>query len=160
MDSWEEGFVCARNGKVERMTELLDEGLDPNCQDDLDRSFLIWASVCYSFFKQDTVKMMELLLEKGSDPNHECQNGWTPLILCVQQRNVPGIRLLLNHGADPKKISFKGKEAFDMSCTCGFLEGAEILLEAGADPTLAISRLKEESWPAGDHILKKLNLKK
>jgi ankyrin repeat protein len=63
-------------------------------RDESNRTALIWAA-CNS-----RNGVMQLLLEKGADPDAEANNLMTPLIACIIQGNAEGITLLARHGAD------------------------------------------------------------
>jgi len=51
--------------------------------------------------RDDVPRVVELLLERGSDPNQRGINDYTPLHYLAGRGDVALIRLLLAHGADP-----------------------------------------------------------
>ena len=48
------------------------------------------------------VEIVEVLLERGADPNVKDDNGQTPLHIAAQEGHVDVVRVLLERGADPR----------------------------------------------------------
>lgn len=102
---------AACDGDVTKVEQLLDGGVNPNCGQD----FAIGTPLsCAAFHhSQKNLEVMELLLEKGADPNLQTKDGWTPLMkLAVTVPDRKGvveemIRILLKAGAD---VNIRGKE--------------------------------------------------
>lgn len=87
---------------------LLGKGANPNAKDMQGNSALHIAALLG--FPEGA----ELLLGQKAQVNLPNNSGETPLIIAVQQRNVPMVRLLLNNGADPKQADrIAGKSALD-----------------------------------------------
>nr|WP_047167251.1 ankyrin repeat domain-containing protein [Sphingomonas sp. Y57] len=74
---------------------LLGKGANPNVRDAQGNAPL-HAAALLGF-----TEGAELLLGRKAQVNMANNSGETPLIIAVQQRNVPMVRLLLTNGADP-----------------------------------------------------------
>lgn len=87
---------------------MLSRGANPNIKDLKGNAALHFAALLG--FQEGA----ELLLSRGAQVNLGNSSGETPLIIAVQQRNIPMIRLLLASGADPKQPDrIAGKSARD-----------------------------------------------
>lgn len=87
---------------------LLGKGANPNVRDAQGNAPL-HAAALLGF-----TEGAELLLGRRAQVNITNNSGETPLIIAVQQRNVPMVRLLLMNGADPKIADrIAGKSARD-----------------------------------------------
>jgi ankyrin repeat protein len=87
---------------------LLGRGANPDVKDFKGNTALHYAALLG--FQEGA----ELLLGQAAQINAVNNNGETPLIIAVQQRNVPIVRLLMNNGADPRLPDrIAGKSAHD-----------------------------------------------
>jgi uncharacterized protein len=75
-------------------------------------------------------RIVQLLLDHGSDPNGREQGGFTPLHVAAQNGDVEIIRALLLGGADLTHKSEDGKTAMDVAMEAGH-EKATVLLGEG-----------------------------
>ena len=55
----------------------------------------------YAAAHNGNVKVLELLLGAGGDPNKADQACGTPLLIAIEQGNVEAVQALLEAGADP-----------------------------------------------------------
>ncbi len=55
-----------------------------------------------------SLKMVQLLLEHGANPNVRQKGGWAPLHQAVNKNHVSMVKVLLEHGADPDSESDEG----------------------------------------------------
>jgi len=87
---------------------LLGKGANPNVRDGQGNAPLHIAALL------GFTEGAELLLGRKAQVDLTNNSGETPLIIAVQQRNVPMVRMLLNNGADPKLSDrIAGKSARD-----------------------------------------------
>ncbi len=73
---------------------------------------------------KNKVELVDLILEKGADPDLTDTNGLTALMLAVQLNNVVMVEKLLNVGANKKLKCNQNKTAFEYAV---FLNNSEII---------------------------------
>jgi ankyrin repeat protein len=89
---------AARNGAIDAMAVLIDAGAGVNERDDDRRA---WTPLHHAIHKQQ-VNAVQLLLERGADPNAADHPGaLTPLLMAVIDADPAITKLLLAYGADP-----------------------------------------------------------
>jgi hypothetical protein len=86
-------ITAARSNDIKKMENLLNNGVDVN-----ERSgganalnYAVWAN---------SIEAVHYLLDKGADVNIGMCNGWTPILLAVDNNNASMVKLLLDNGAD------------------------------------------------------------
>jgi ankyrin repeat protein len=85
------------------------------------------------------IRIAELLLASGADPNINTTNWDTPLVMAVRKKDIKFVRLLLRHGADVNQISvypyspWTGITALQRACCQGDTQIASVLLDHGAN---------------------------
>jgi ankyrin repeat protein len=80
------------------------------------------------------IRVAELLLVSGADPNANTTNWDTPLVMTVKKKDIEFVRLLLRHGADVDQISaWTDITALQRACCQGDFQIASILLDHGAN---------------------------
>ena len=82
--------------------------------------------------RPDRLRLLELLLERGADPNRRGVNDWTPLHYAVNRRDLEAARLLLANGADPSLRTRVDdyETALEEAERAGYYAGAALLREA------------------------------
>jgi len=70
---------------------------------------------------------MQLLLDRGADPNARQQMDYTPLHGSAGRGDIETARLLIAHGADPRAKASDGKTPADLARERGFDELAQLL---------------------------------
>ncbi len=121
------------------ITELLDLGADPNYPDCSGFPSLIAAM---SSGRRDACEILELLLDRGADPDQRGINDWTPLHQAVAQRDLKALKTLLAHGADPTlrtRIDDLSTPLADAQ-SIGFAEAVPVLAAAVAERDATDSR--------------------
>ncbi|MDX1400729.1 MAG: ankyrin repeat domain-containing protein [Kiloniellales bacterium] len=118
---------AAIDGHIDRLIELIDEGVDVNAPDDAG-SPLQWALFGRQF------EAARLLLERGADPNVQGPGG-SALSAAVTAGDAGIVALLLEHGADPN-LGDKRKPLI-VAAKNGKVELVDLLLEHGASATAA-----------------------
>jgi cytochrome c2 len=128
--------TAARDGNVEEVARLLDEGADPNA--------VTVGTPLYFASQRGHLEVVALLLDHGADVNAVTRFG-TPLQIAARSNHVEIVELLLSHGADPQILGGDfGNAPLHDAAERGSMEAAALLLENGAD----INQRNKEQWPA------------
>ncbi|KAL6043700.1 Ankyrin repeat domain-containing protein 49, partial [Balamuthia mandrillaris] len=86
--------------------------------------------------KEEHVRVLQLLLDKGARLDQRDKNGLTPLHRACYENNLHMIRVLLSKGADVRaEDKFKSHPLHWASYTNGRKDVVQLLLEHGADAT-------------------------
>ena len=128
-------YRAAMLGNVEEVTRLLSSGMvDVNCIKGEYHSTPLWVA---SFMGKK--KVVELLLERGADPDETDINGRTPLWVAANSGKTDVVQMLLDGGADPNKTDNHGKTPLWMAATWdnGHKDVVKLLLDRGVDPNTA-----------------------
>jgi cytohesin len=88
-----------------------------------------------SAVKENNVELIEILLNKGADPNTPTQNGMTPLELAIRNGNADVVQLLIDFGADPQQEGQRSRMTpLHKAVAGGSTDVIDVLLANGADP--------------------------
>jgi len=119
----------AENGDIERVNELLEQGVNPDIQDNYGRTALISAS------KGGYLDIVELLLEYHADIHIKNRQGYSALLLATMGNHIDICILLLEHGADINTSTRHGLTPLMISARWK-PELLNLLIEGGANPFL------------------------
>ena len=135
--SSKELFSALKNNDLNGVKLALTNGVSANSYDEDSDHVLMYAAL-YS-----SIDIMQLLLEKGSNPNAKNMMDETPLMWSVH--DAAKTKLLLDHGADINAKAKSGNTAL-LVASVGFgkYEIIKFLLDRGADP-LVINNKKENA---------------
>ncbi len=122
---------AAKDGRLEEVERMLEEGASPNAAD-LDGEGPLHAAVRWG-----QVAIAEVLLSHGADPGAKALYGATPLQVSVLEAQVGAARALLRHGADANACDLFGKSPLHDAALRGNRELVTLLLDYGADATAA-----------------------
>jgi ankyrin repeat protein len=130
-------FAAVRNMDIKEVRSLLDQGTNPNSYDE-DGDHLLMYSALFS-----SIDCMQLLLEKGSDPNAKNNLNETALMWSIH--DLAKMKLLIQHGADVNAKAKSGNTPLLIaSIGHGNYEKVKWLLDKGAD-ALAVNNRKENA---------------
>ena len=111
-------YLPVQEGKYDSVKFLLDKKADPNLTS-LDNVVLYVAT------RGKNIKMVDLLVKYGADPNKgHVKNGVTPLFIAVQNMNKPMIQALLRAKSDVDHQNSSGLSPIQFAMN---MESVEIL---------------------------------
>lgn len=149
--------TAALQGNLDIVQQSVEQGIDIEESDQLDRTALMFASynghteVVQFLIEQgaDVQKQnsegrtslmfassgpfpdtVERLLENGSDPNvKDSIEGWTPLMYAAAEGNIDVIEVLLDYDADVSVQDTDGETASDFARNNGHSDAAALLVQ-------------------------------
>ena len=89
-------FVAARDGDMDELTNILDQGTDMNARESADG----WTALMAAAFHNHPHVVSRLLL-RGADPELATASGQTALQIARRQGHAEVVRLLHDYGAAP-----------------------------------------------------------
>lgn len=121
---------CIRYGQNEMLRVLLENGLNPDIQDDWAFGNTLLMSACESSYYYDSGI---LLLSYGANMDFCVENNMysTPLQICIKNRNYLMANKLLGMGANVSIKNRIGLNAFDLALVCRYYKMAYKIMENG-----------------------------
>lgn len=120
---------ASQNGQLETIEILLENGANPNIQNEKGETPLCLA------LKQGEEKSAELLLQYNANPSIADLTGASPLIISFNRPKMT--KLLLEHGAEiNQRIIQNGYTALHLAVAHGQINTVVTLLEYNADPNV------------------------
>ena len=157
---WQKKLLDASSeGKVDIVTQLLSQGVDPNtyCQWSIGDKIAWKSTPLHMAIDKGHIDVVKVLLYGGADPNkkdlREFPDGSTPLMLATMRDNSEVIKLLLQAGAEPNEANNAAwNTPLHMAAIYCSRDAVEVLLAGGADPQrvnkVGHSPLNEILWNA------------
>lgn len=125
---WQEATRC---GNLEKVRELLEQGMDIDARDGHGQTALMNAA------HAGQLELARLLIEKGAALNVTAKYTLSALMLALIAKHPRVARLLIEAGADINIRSsgnFQGKTALGLAVQGGHEEIADLLRQKGAIP--------------------------
>ena len=120
-------MYAALYGDAAMVGRLLQMGADPNLQNDIGATALMWAL--------DDVETVRRLLDRGADVNAQMEDGSTVLAWAAgHTRSAPVVTLLLDRGATPNPA--RGGAPLTRAASLGSVDVIRVLLDRGAKGNL------------------------
>lgn len=128
-------------GDLEAARDIVMTGLDLNQVNGDGGLTPLEAAIAVQNYAPE---MVEMLLEKGADPNFQAVSGMAPLQLLVGymhsnptvEQRTETARLLVKYGADTELRNARGWTPLANAVKSGTLEEMQALLMVGADPNM------------------------
>jgi Zn-dependent protease with chaperone function len=120
-DDYSPLMQASMDGDVERVSELLSAGEDPNEINEYGESPLLIAVV------NENAEILQVLLENGSNPNIQDEFGWTPLMSAVMTGDLEMGEILLESGANPLLVDVDDMSAIDHAESNGDIEYIQLI---------------------------------
>lgn len=121
---------AVRDGSIEKVQQLLEEGADINVKMDYGWTPLLSA------VQGDKVELVHFLLDRGADPCAKKDNGATPFVIAGITGNVMLLELFLSKGSEINEHDDNGFTAFMEAAWYGKEEALRFLHGRGADVNL------------------------
>jgi uncharacterized protein len=118
-------------GKMGKLFDFMHVRLRPRAEDD---------ALHIAAYEGDTVRIGELITERGADPNLSLATMMsasierTALFLAIQEHNLAAARLLVELGADPDLRDAQNVTPLMSAAALGNIDLVQLLLDLGADP--------------------------
>lgn len=107
-------ITAAGNGDVARVKALLEDGADPNAQDEFGNTALMSAAINNDPPMGKYTAVVEALLAAGANPDIQHRIfGHTALMSAITNGDIPTIKALLAGGADRNLRDMNGRTALD-----------------------------------------------
>jgi hypothetical protein len=161
MNSMSEALLDAiEAGDVDRVTDLLAAGADPNATvtsryDTIEERLTPLLVAVRELQRPGApepgcpIDSVIVLLRHGADVNRwDEAHESTPLLNAVFRNRIDAVRMLLAAGADPNVRGAEGDSPLRLCAQNGYLEMARLLLHCGADKTI-----HEGAGPTGMNAL-------
>lgn len=118
---------AAREGKADRVVELLDRGVDQNTPPGMPRG---WSPLMHAAWNGHE-EVARVLVERGANVNRECGDGFTAITLAAKQKHWKIVEMLARHGADVDHVDASGVSAVGAAEKAGKRALVERLRGAG-----------------------------
>jgi ankyrin repeat protein len=136
--------LACLHGDINAVQDILSRGEDINAYEcwiyeKYGHPARVSITALHASIQGGHIKIAELLLVNGADPNVNTTNWDTPLVMAVRKKDIGFVRLLLRHGADVDQISvypyspWTGVTALQRACCQGDSQIVSVLLDHGAD---------------------------
>ena len=123
----------AVTGDFEEVKRLLSTSLlDIECEQNG-----IFTTPLYQASKWGHKDLVQLLLDRGADPNNAGRCGDTPLVVAAIDGKNDIIKLLLDRGADPNTRIIGGFTPLQGASEYGHKNVVKLLLDNGANPNIS-----------------------
>ena len=124
-------LIASREGKIEKVKELLDSGLDPDSTSRNSYTALAYASVA------GHLDIMKLLISKKADVNKASRFKKVPINITAGSSNIEGAKLLISNGAKLNAVNNNGSSIVHEAAFWGQPKMMAFLLkDKGLSPNL------------------------
>ncbi|CAL7947712.1 unnamed protein product [Xylocopa violacea] len=147
-------ILAAAGGHIEAVTELLQQGADPNARRLTGTTALFFAA------QGGYMNIASLLLEHGAIVDSCSIDGGTPLFVACQCGHLDVVEGLIERGANPNAYMKDGATALFIAAQNGHVRILEVLLEHGTKTDAARTDGATPLWIGAqmghDHVVRRL----
>lgn len=124
-------MLATEKNDLETISYLIDAGAQIDIVDAKGCTAFLYA-VLY-----DNNDIAKTLLNKSKDSvDKDSVDGFTPLMVAANNKNIEMVRMIVTAGANINKVDSYGRSAFTYAVAKNSMDVAEYLMENGADVTL------------------------
>lgn len=135
----EQYFKSVKNGNIEEVKLLLDQGIDINSKDSQGRTALMLAAYA------NNAEMAELLINRGADVNLQDHMKNSPFLYAGAEGYLEILKLTIKAGADPSILNRFGGTALIPASEHGYIDVVKVLLE---QTTVDVNHINNLGWTA------------
>ncbi|HKP37791.1 MAG TPA: ankyrin repeat domain-containing protein [Pyrinomonadaceae bacterium] len=128
--------LAACDGDIKKVENLLERGADINAPGVQGDSALTSVESCMQHDKllQSRVPLIELLMAKGAEVNHQDADGTTALMYAAENGDTQAVNALLRNGASVNLVDKDGETALMKAAASSCTEETVMaLINSGAD---------------------------
>ncbi len=132
-------MTAARQGKESSVKALCESGADINFTTTSPEgaATALQAALAVPDFKEEHLKIVQYLLQRGADPKARNTAGRFPLLFAVEQNRSEAAKLLIERGAGVNETDKKGEFPLLTAACRGHAGIVALLLEHGAQTAMA-----------------------
>jgi hypothetical protein len=130
-------FIATQNGFPKVVQFLLEEGIDPNVENNGDSAIFMAAG--YGF-----LEIVQLLIKYGANPDIARVDGATPLLMAVQEGFLEVVQFLIEQGANIHHIYCTKAACRTVFEHAKFIDASDCMVSILRDAIL------EKAWPEVD----------
>ena len=131
-DVQKELLLAAEKGNVNIIRGVLSSFMvDTNFMTEINQSPLLLAA------ENGHKDAVQLLIDRGAEPNRADQYGNTPLHNAALEGHKDVVQLLLDRGAEPNMADQDGRTPLHLAAYGGHKDVVQLLLDRGAEPNKA-----------------------
>jgi ankyrin repeat protein len=133
-------MTACRQGQEHIVQALVESGADVNytVPSNDSAASALQAALDTADFKEEQMRVIQYLLQKGADVKGRNKAGQFPLLFAVDHGHMEIVKVLIEHGADVNDADLKGGFALQTAACNGYPRLVTLLAEHGANMKMAL----------------------